>query len=94
MRLYDTKEKNNEIYRYSDKLLQDGIYKIMYSDGGIAYGKRIFAKKHKDGELYRLYKYPNGDIEYQEKKLAIGSKGWENLTVYKFKPNKLGWEKK
>ncbi len=95
--LYDTDTKTKQIFRYKNNKLQDGSFRVMFSNGDSCYGTKIFGKSTKDGEehrQYHLFKYANGDIEYEEKIFVKGQdKGWRLLTKYKFNPNNLGWEK-
>ena len=95
--LYDTDTKSKEIYRYKNNRLQDGINRNIFSSGNSCYGTIILAKSGKTGEesrTYRLVKYANGNIEYQEQIIVLGQdKSWRLLTNYKFNPSNLGWEK-
>ncbi len=95
--IYNTDTKSKEIYRYKNNKLQDGSYRVIYSNRDSVYGTKIFPKSDKNGEenrQYRLVKYADGYIEYQEQIYVIGQdKGWRLLTKYKFNTNKLGWEK-
>ena len=97
VRLYDTDAKLKEICRYINNRLQDGSYRVIFSNGNSCYGTRIFDKSNKTGEVnreYGLFKYANGNIEYDEQIYVIGQdKTWRYLTKYKFNPNNLGWEK-
>ena len=93
--LYDTDTKDKEIYRYKNNRLQDGSFRAIFSSGATCYGTRIFSKSTKTGEesrTYRLVKYANGNIEYQEQIYVIG-KEWKFLTRFSFNPNNLAWEK-
>ena len=93
--LYDTDTKDKEIYRYKNNRLQDGSFRAIFSSGATCYGTRIFSKS--DGEesrQYRLYKYADGNIEYDEQILVIGQDNtWRTLTRYIFHPNNLAWKK-
>ncbi len=96
VRLYDTRRKSKEIYRYKNNRLQDGIFRFIYSNGDSIYGTRTFAKSNKNGEEerdYRLFKYANGNIEYQEKIIIDQDLEWIILNKYEFNPNNLAWEK-
>ncbi len=94
--LYDTDTKLKSIFRYNQKV-QDGSYRIIYSNGNSTYGIIIFSKSPNNGEdnrQYRLHKYASGDIEYDEKIWVNGQdNGWRELTTYKFNPRKLEWRK-
>ncbi len=95
--LYKTFNKTKQIYRYKKNILQDGIYREIFSNGASCYGTRILAKSPKTGEEnreYRLFKYADGDIEYEENIHVIGQDNeWRELTKYKFNLNNLAWEK-
>jgi len=94
--IYNTDTKKKEIFRYKNNKLQDGSFRAIFSSGDSDYGTRIFDKSSKNGEerVYRLYKFANGDIEYEEQILVVGQdKGWRQLTEYKFNPSNLGWKK-
>ncbi len=97
VRLYNTDTKLKEIYRYKMNRLQDGSFRAIFSNGDSIYGTRIFDKIDKTGEenrQYRLYKYANGNIEYDEYIWVNGQdKGWRFFTRYEFNPYNLAWEK-
>ena len=100
-RLYHTDTKAEEIYRYEDNKVEDGGYRAIFDDGDSCFGQRKFAKSQDDGEelmQYHLFKYADGDIEYEENIWVVGQdKKWRTLTAYKiytFNPDKLEWNKK
>ncbi len=97
VRLYDTDTKSKEIFKYHNNRLQDGSFRAIFPSGATYYGTRIFAKSNKTGEenrQYRLLKYANVNIAYEEQIWVIGQdKTWRLLTTYEFNPNNLAWEK-
>ena len=95
VRLCDT-DQDELIHKYQDDRLQDGIYRVRYSKGGSCFGTQIFAKSLAKGEedkIYRLYKYPNGVIEYHEHVYVYGqNEEWRYLSTYMFQPLNLEWK--
>ena len=92
-RLYDIDTKAEEIFRFKENKLQDGGFRSIFNSGSSCFGQRKFSKSGDDGEedrTYRLCKYADGDIEYEE---HGQDKRWRILTKYKFNPDKLEWNK-
>ncbi len=85
------------IYTADDKQMKcrDGIFRGKFVSGASCYGTRIFDNSGSNGEEeWRLYKFANGDIIYQEKILVIGKdKDWRLVTKYKFEDTSLEWIK-
>ncbi len=75
----------------------DGVFRIKWNTGISCYGTIIFSKSYSNGEeekKWRLFKYANGNIIYQEKVFKIGQdKDWRVVTEYKFDDTSLEWIK-
>ncbi len=96
VRLYDTDDEIEHIYRYKNDKLQDGISRFIFSNIS-SYGTQIFAKSANNDEedrQYRFYKYADGTIEYTEQIMVLGQdEDYRTQTNYRFNPHKLEWEK-
>ncbi len=96
---HDTTNDFEGIYTADDKSMRcmDGVYRTKFANGDSSYGTRIFSKIDLNGEedkWWRLMKFANGDIFYQEEIHVIDKDdGWRVVTRYKFDDTSLEWIK-
>ncbi len=96
---HNTSTDKESIYTADDKQMKckDGIYRGKWADGDSTYGTTIFDKGDLNGEEnieWRLFKFANGDIIYEEKVWVFGKdKEWRLVTHYKFDDTSLEWVK-
>ena len=75
-----------------DGTVSDGIYRVRVANGNTTIGSQYFRRSgREEGRMYRLYRFNDGDIYYDDRICGKDDSGWRDLVSYSFNQETLEW---